>query len=87
MRTELEAPAIPPAPFARQAGTTRVTANANIFNPRLINRALETGLIDLKLLQRSRECQSERDRLRWLKNTTANPIFPFCNKICRCHSV
>lgn len=40
-------PAIPPARFARRAGTARVTANANIFEPRLINTAPERGLINL----------------------------------------
>jgi len=47
MGTELETPAIPPARFARRAGAMRVTANANIFEPRLINAAPERGLINL----------------------------------------
>lgn len=60
--------------------------NGNIFKYQLINRALERGQINL-LLQRCWECQSKWDRLRLQKNTTANPIFPFCNKICACNSV
>lgn len=59
-RTEPEAPAVPPARFARRAGAMQVTANANVFEPWLINTAPERGLINLSYCREAENVRVSR---------------------------